>query len=115
MKRSPFKPLRDLDELNQLLQRLVSSIKQSWSASAQIYKVEYSLIEGMLSELDPHSTLLPKEIYREFQVNTRGNFGGVGIVVGIRNNQMTVITPIDGTPAAKAGIRGDGPDCANWR
>ncbi len=101
----PFHPLRDLDELNQLLQRLVSSIKQSWSASAQIYKVEYSLIEGMLSELDPHSTLLPKEIYNEFQVNTRGNFGGVGIVVGIRNNQMTVITPIDGTPAAKAGIR----------
>ena len=100
-----YQSLRDLDELNQLLQQLVSSIKLSWSAAAQIYKVERALIVGLLSELDPHSTLLPKEIYEEFQVNTRGNFGGVGIVVGIRNNQMIVITPIEGTPAAKAGIR----------
>ena len=100
-----FQSLRDLDELNQLLQRVVSSIKQSWSESAQIYKVEYALIVGLLSELDPHSTLLPKDFYKEFQVNTRGNFGGVGVVVGIRNNQMTVITPIEGTPADKAGIR----------
>ena len=100
-----YQSLRDLDELNQLLQQMVSSIKGSWSASAQIDKVEQALIVGLLSELDPHSTLLAKEIYEEFQVNTRGNFGGVGIVVGIRNNQMIVITPIEGTPAAKAGIR----------
>lgn len=101
----PLQPMRHLDELNHLLQKIVAYIQEHWETPNNLSIVEYALIQGMLAELDPHSALLPKEVYNEFEINTRGNFGGVGLVVGIRDNQMTVITPIDGAPAAKAGIQ----------
>jgi carboxyl-terminal processing protease len=50
-------------------------------------------IKGMVSVLDPHSTYLNKEDYKEMQISTTGSFGGLGIEVGLRNNQLTVITP----------------------
>ncbi len=62
-------------------------------------------IKGMVSVLDPHSTYLSKEDYKEMQISTTGSFGGLGIEIGLRNNQLTVITPIEGTPAFNAGIR----------
>ncbi len=100
-----FPRIRRLDHLNELLQTIVQYVQSHWTKPDQIQRVEHSLIQGMLAELDPHSTLLPKTLYNEFQVNTRGNFGGVGVIVGIRNNQLTVIAPIEGTPAAKAGLQ----------
>lgn len=68
-------------------------------------EVEYAAINGMLTTLDPHSTLLPPKHYEEMQTQTGGKFGGLGIVISIRDGQLTVISPIDGTPAARAGIR----------
>ena len=68
-------------------------------------EVEYAAINGMLSTLDPHSTLLPPEHYQEMQTQTGGKFGGLGIVISIRDHQLTVISPISGTPASRAGIR----------
>ena len=62
-------------------------------------------IKGMTSTLDPHSTYLSKEDYKEMQISTTGSFGGLGIELGLRDSQLTVITPIEGTPAFKAGIR----------
>jgi carboxyl-terminal processing protease len=62
-------------------------------------------IKGMTSVLDPHSAYLTKEDYKEMQISTTGSFGGLGIEVGIRDGVLTVITPIEGTPAFKAGIR----------
>lgn len=62
-------------------------------------------IKGMTSVLDPHSAYLTKEEYKEMQISTTGSFGGLGIEVGIREGILTVITPIEGTPAFKAGIR----------
>ena len=61
-------------------------------------------IKGMVSVLDPHSAYLTKEDYKEMQISTTGSFGGLGIEIGLRDNQLTVITPIEGTPAFKAGI-----------
>jgi carboxyl-terminal processing protease len=61
-------------------------------------------IKGMTSTLDPHSAYLTKEDYREMQISTSGSFGGLGIELGLRDGQLTVITPIEGTPAFKAGI-----------
>lgn len=61
-------------------------------------------IKGMTSTLDPHSTYLTKEDYKEMQISTTGSFGGLGIELGLREGQLTVITPIEGTPAFKAGI-----------
>ncbi len=61
-------------------------------------------IKGMISVLDPHSAYLTKEGYKEMQISTTGSFGGLGIEIGIRDDVLTVITPIEGTPAFDAGI-----------
>src|SRR5436190_14402511 len=56
-------------------------------------------ITGMLNALDPHSAYLPPDIYKELQVDTRGSFGGLGIEITTRNNVLTVVSPIEDTPA----------------
>jgi len=62
-------------------------------------------INGMLASLDPHSSFLNADAYRDMQVQTRGEFGGLGIEVTMENGVVKVVTPIDDTPAAKAGIQ----------
>ena len=59
----------------------------------------------MLDELDAHSSMLNKDAYKEMKVETKGEFGGLGITVGIRDGALTVISPIEGTPADKAGLK----------
>jgi carboxyl-terminal processing protease len=63
-----------------------------------------SAINGMLSALDPHSSYLSPKSYREMQVQTRGEFGGLGIEVTMENGLVKVVAPIDDTPAARAGV-----------
>jgi len=63
-------------------------------------------INGMIKTLeDPHTSYLPEELYNELQTDTRGEFGGLGIVIGVRDKWITVISPIDDTPAHKVGIK----------
>lgn len=62
-------------------------------------------IQGMLQALDPHSTFLNKSDYKEMQVSTQGEFFGIGIEISTENNQLTVVSPIEDTPAFKAGIK----------
>ena len=63
-------------------------------------------INGMIQSLDdPHTSYLPKDVYNELQTDTKGEFGGLGIVIGVRDGWITVISPIDDTPAARAGIK----------
>ncbi|MCL2776444.1 MAG: S41 family peptidase [Polyangiaceae bacterium] len=68
-------------------------------------EVEYAACNGMLHTLDPHSVLLSPEAYREMNLSTSGQFGGLGIVISIRDQQLTVINPMPGTPAARAGVK----------
>ena len=62
-------------------------------------------IKGLLPELDAHSSYLDKKAYKELKIQTSGEFGGLGIVIGMRNGVLTVISPIDDTPAYKAGLK----------
>ncbi len=62
-------------------------------------------IQGMVHGLDPHSAFLPQDAFKELQVDTQGEFSGIGIQITIRNGLVTVISPIEGTPAHKAGIK----------
>jgi carboxyl-terminal processing protease len=62
-------------------------------------------ITGMLTALDPHSAYLTPDLYRELQVDTKGSFGGLGIEITHRNGVLTVVSPIDGTPAYRSGIK----------
>ncbi len=68
-------------------------------------EVEYAACNGMLHTLDPHSVLLSPEAYKEMNLSTSGQFGGLGIVISIRDQQLTVINPMPGTPAGRAGVK----------
>lgn len=65
----------------------------------------YGAIKGMLSSLDPHSGFMTPEAYKEMQVETKGEFGGIGIQIGIKEGVLTVIAPLEDTPAFRAGIK----------
>lgn len=65
----------------------------------------YGSLSGMLSALDPHSQFLDPDEYKELKTETQGKFGGLGIEISIRDGLLTVITPIEDTPAWKAGIK----------
>jgi carboxyl-terminal processing protease len=68
-------------------------------------EVIYGAVRGMLRALDPHSSFMDPESYREMQVETSGSFGGLGIEITIRDDQLTVVAPIEGTPAWRAGVQ----------
>ncbi|MBO5997749.1 MAG: S41 family peptidase [Alphaproteobacteria bacterium] len=68
-------------------------------------KLIEAAINGMLSSLDPHSNFLNADTFRDMQIQTKGEFGGVGMEVSMENGLVRVVSPIDGTPAAKAGIQ----------
>ena len=68
-------------------------------------KLIEAAINGMLTSLDPHSSYLDTEKYRDMQVQTRGEFGGLGIEVTMENGLVKVVSPIDDTPASKAGVQ----------
>jgi carboxyl-terminal processing protease len=68
-------------------------------------EVEYAAVNGMLHTLDPHSVLLSPEAYKEMNLSTSGQFGGLGLVISIRDQQLTVMDPMPGTPAGRANVK----------
>jgi carboxyl-terminal processing protease len=99
---------KDVDSpwrLSGKLKKIFRFIEANMNAGADLAEVEYAAVNGMLGTLDPHSLLLDPELAREMDVNTSGKFGGLGIVIGMRKRQLTVIRPMKGTPAAREGIR----------
>jgi len=68
-------------------------------------ELAYGAIDGMLAQLDPHSSFMTPEVYKEMRLETQGTFGGLGIQVAVKDRQLTVVTPIAGTPADRAGIQ----------
>ena len=65
----------------------------------------HNAIQGMVGNLDPHSSFMPPEAFDELQDDTKGEFSGIGIVITMKDKILTVISPIEGTPAYKAGIQ----------
>ena len=80
-------------------------IKNNYVEEVEVKDLIESAIEGMLSSLDPHSTYLNTEELKELKVQTKGEFGGLGIEVTLESGVVKVIAPIDDTPASKAGIK----------
>ncbi len=79
-------------------------IRSSYVEPLDSKKLVYGAIRGMVGELDPHSTFLTPEMFKEMQVETKGEFGGLGIEITIKDGKLTVVSPIEGTPAYKAGV-----------
>jgi hypothetical protein len=81
------------------------AIKQNYVEPVEDKKLITEAINGMVTGLDPHSAYLDPEAFRELQVGTQGQFGGLGIEVGMEDGFVKVVSPIEDTPAFKAGIR----------
>ncbi len=80
-------------------------VRKAYVEPVDVKKVIYGAISGMLSKLDPYSMFFSPEEFSEFKGDTQGKFGGIGIEIGIRDGFLTVISPIEGTPAWKAGLK----------
>lgn len=93
-------PLNDLRTFAEVLER----IKTAYVEPIDDKTLFENAIKGMLSNLDPHSSYLEPEAFRELQESTSGEFGGLGIEVGLEDGVLQVIAPIDDTPAAAAGL-----------
>jgi carboxyl-terminal processing protease len=85
--------------------RVLDLVERNYVEEVDPEKLTNSAIDGMLKTLDPYSTYLSPERYRELEIGTSGEFGGVGMEVSEENGVLTVITPIEGSPAEKAGIK----------
>ncbi|TXL65396.1 S41 family peptidase [Zeimonas arvi] len=93
-----------LDELRQFTD-VFGAIKANYVEPVEDKKLITEAISGMLSGLDPHSAYLDADAYRELQVGTQGEFGGLGIEVGTEDGFVKVVSPIEDTPAARAGVK----------
>lgn len=82
-----------------------TTITKNYVEEVKPHDLIISAIKGMVNSLDPHSAYLTPEAYKEFQTETKGEFGGIGIQIGIKDGVLTVIAPIEDTPAWKAGIK----------
>jgi carboxyl-terminal processing protease len=65
----------------------------------------YGALKGMMETLDPHSNFLPPDVWKDMKIDTSGKFGGLGIEIGMKDNILTIIAPIEDTPAWKAGLK----------
>ncbi|MFA5090428.1 MAG: S41 family peptidase [Candidatus Omnitrophota bacterium] len=83
----------------------LSIIDAEYVEEALAKSLIYGALRGMLASLDPHSQFLTPEEYNELKVDTEGKFGGIGIEITIKDGLLTVVTPIEDTPAWKAGIK----------
>jgi carboxyl-terminal processing protease len=75
------------------------------SPAEPVEELTYGAIDGILAQLDSHSSFMPPEVYKETQLETQGTFGGVGIQIAVKDRQLTVVMPVAGTPAARAGLQ----------
>ena len=98
---APVLPLEDLHVFTEIFTR----IKQDYVEEVSDKKLLEYAIEGMLSGLDPHSAYLTADSYKELQVGTTGEFGGLGIEVNMEDGFVKVVSPIDDTPAQRAGVK----------
>src|SRR5438132_8023390 len=97
-------PRQDYESL-ETFTNILSIVKKSYVEEVDTKNLVNGAINGMLSSLDPHSTYLTPELYKELQMDTQGRFGGLGIEITVKNGILTVVSPIEDTPAFRAGIK----------
>ena len=100
-----FSKVRRLGELYNTVNDVLHFVNDNKHHEIKTEDIEFAAINGMLSQLDPHSVVFPPKDFDEFKIGTSGKFGGLGMVVGLRDGILTVISPIEGTPAFRAGLK----------
>jgi len=96
--RTTYKSLRTFNEI-------LDMVGKNYVEPVPSDKLIEGAINGMIKSLDPHSTYMTEEMYKELEVETRGSFGGVGIEITLVKDILTVVSPIEDTPAYKAGVK----------
>ncbi len=85
--------------------KVIQTVEQYYVDDENITDIVDKSLEGLLANLDAHSSFMNMKKFKDMQIQTNGEFGGLGITVGMRDGALTVISPIEGTPADKAGIK----------
>ena len=98
-------PKNDLYEKIDLFGDVLENVKKEYVDEIDQAEMIESAINGVLQSLDPYSAYMSPELFKEMQTDTKGEFGGLGIEIGMEAGVVKVISPIDDTPAAKAGIK----------
>ena len=111
-----------MDERQQTYQDLetfanvLTLLQQHYVDKIDTNQVMIGAINGMLTSLDPHSSYLQPDDFKELQEETKGSFSGIGIEITIRDGILTAVSPIEGTPAFRTGDQGRGSNCSHkWR
>ena len=105
VKQFNIKTVDSLWKLSAALKNVFEFIAPNLSSKESTREIEYAAVNGMLQTLDPHSLLLKPEFYREMKMATRGEFGGLGFIVQMREGKLSVVRVIRNTPASRAGIK----------
>ncbi len=94
----------DLFEFNWKLMDVFDFLQRHLPPTTDLEDLEYTAVNGLLGTLDPHSVLVTPQMYREMQLGTQGRFGGLGIVISVRDGVLTIMSVMDRTPAARSGL-----------
>jgi carboxyl-terminal processing protease len=98
-------PSEDAYKNLRMLSDVIDIIEKNYVDPVDTKELIQRAIEGMVSSLDPHSSFMPPDAYEELQIDTEGRFTGIGVSIVLKDNMVTVVAPIEGTPAYKAGIK----------
>ncbi len=89
----------------EIFAEVLRQIEENYVEPQDPHELIYGAIKGMVENLDPHSSFMTKEEHKDLMIETKGSFTGIGIEITTRDNSITVVSPIEGTPAYKAGIK----------
>lgn len=100
-------PLKKLSDIFTPVTQTLEFVFKHLNEDTKPDDVEAAFIAGMLAKLDPHSDFMTPDMYKEFKTQTEGEYGGLGIVIGMKDDELTVVAPLEGTPAMAAGIKAE--------
>jgi carboxyl-terminal processing protease len=96
---------KDVYKNIEIFTEVLRQIEKSYVEPRDPQELIYGAIKGMVQNLDPHSSFMTKEEYRELMLETKGSFTGIGVEITVKDNVLTVVSPIEGTPAYKVGMK----------
>jgi carboxyl-terminal processing protease len=96
---------KDVYKNIEIFTEVLRQIEKSYVEPPDAQELIYGAIKGMVHNLDPHSSFMTKEEYRELMLETEGSFTGIGVEITVKDNFLTVVSPIEGTPADKVGMK----------
>lgn len=100
----PPEALSKYQQMDQFVD-ILSLVQEKYVEEVASDELVKGAIQGMLSNLDPHSSYMPPDMFKEMKIETQGEFGGIGIEITMRNGALTIIAPIEDTPAMEAGLQ----------